>query len=299
MNKVIVTGAAGFIGRHFVEYLCSIGVSVTCIVRSGSSVRWTNGSNIKKIVCNLDSINELPDLIKDRDFDAFYHFAWEGSTGELRGDYRLQALNSVYAYNAAKSAKKLGCRKFIATGSVSENLIDHQDVESFNTGNFPYCIAKRSTFEILKVICRELELPFVWAQLSNIFGLRHNGGNIVGYTLGKITQNQRASYGLCNQYYDLMNIHDAVNALYLMGLHAGIKKSYFVGSGQPQLLRDYLLEIGDIFQCPELIGIGDKGDDGMLFKKSWFDTKSLQRDFNFQVSKSFSESISEIRKFSQ
>lgn len=295
MKKVIVTGADGFIGSNLIKNLSTKGIEIIGIVREGKKIESNHSDNLKFLECNLKDISNLPEIIKFRDFDTFYHFAWEGSNGIHRNDYELQSSNSIYALHAAKSAKLLGCKRFISTGSLSENLFNVSNIQS--SKNSPYGIAKNSTRAILQSTCKQLKISFVWAQLSNTYGVRNETGNLLSYTIDNIIKKRRASFGPCNQYYDLVNIFDVANILYLIGESSNVKSFYFVGSGEPRLLKHYLIELGEIFECPDLIGIGDYEDDGLIYKKSWFNINDIKNDFSYNISKSFSSWMSDVKKY--
>ena len=95
MKKVIITGANGFIGTALCRELSTKNIQVTAIVRDQES----NIDNIRKIpgisivYCELSKYEKLPQLIRDRKFDVFYHLAWVGNAGKLRGDSNVQINN--------------------------------------------------------------------------------------------------------------------------------------------------------------------------------------------------------------
>jgi nucleoside-diphosphate-sugar epimerase len=54
MHRALVTGANGFIGSHLVERLVREGVSVRCLVRKTSNLRWISGLPVEHAVGALD-----------------------------------------------------------------------------------------------------------------------------------------------------------------------------------------------------------------------------------------------------
>ena len=83
MKKAIVTGANGFVGSHLVKELLSHDIEVIAVIRREESASQSlpPHSKLKKVVCPLEEIANLPDKVADRDIDVFYHFAWDGSAG--------------------------------------------------------------------------------------------------------------------------------------------------------------------------------------------------------------------------
>ena len=90
--KAVITGATGAIGMALIKELSERGdeILVLCRASSARSQRIPETANIKKIDCPLDKMSELE---LDEKYDAFFHFAWEGTTGEARNDMYLQNRN--------------------------------------------------------------------------------------------------------------------------------------------------------------------------------------------------------------
>lgn len=119
MNKVVITGATGMIGRTLIEYLIEKGFTVLAIIRENSKRKFSlpQNKNLKIIECNLNNLCTLN--IKER-YDAFFHFAWDGTFGSSRNDLYTQNLNIKYTLDAVELANKLGCSTFIGAGSQAE-----------------------------------------------------------------------------------------------------------------------------------------------------------------------------------
>ena len=85
MDKAIVTGATGFIGKFLVRELIKQGVDVIAVVRKNSkNISEIESLPVKIIKCNVSNFKFLPDLITERDIDAVFHFAWQG-VSDLEG----------------------------------------------------------------------------------------------------------------------------------------------------------------------------------------------------------------------
>jgi UDP-glucose 4-epimerase len=293
MKKAIVTGANGYIGSSLINELVQNNVEVFAVVRNRNSKINNLPENIKIIYCELDSISTLIDLIPDRDIDVFYHLAWEGTSGIDRANYKLQLLNAKYACDSAVVAKKLNCKKLIATGTITEKIAENilnLDIKAENT---IYGIAKHTTHCLLDFLCKKLELPFVWARLSNIYGGINFTGNIISYTLQELQRGNKPAFSKAEQPYDLMNVRDASRALYLLGKEDTIKSCYFIGSGSPRILKEYLLAIKEVYGQNAEISLGEKPEDGLRYYQEWFDTTDLVRDTGFATENTFEHNILE------
>ena len=124
MQKAIVTGSAGFVGNAVVRELLQCGTEVWSIVRPGFSTRMKgsrlDGLAVHLVECDLREISKLPDRLKERGFDVWYQFAWDGLFGADLLDYHQQIANVEWVLDAINAAKDLGCSKFIGSGSISQ-----------------------------------------------------------------------------------------------------------------------------------------------------------------------------------
>lgn len=120
MKKVIITGATGMIGIALINYLLEKDIKILAISRKNSA-RINNlpqSNSVKIVECNLNSLCDLK--INENDYDAFFHFAWEGTFGENRNNMYMQNANIKYTLDALELAKKAGCKMFIGAGSQAE-----------------------------------------------------------------------------------------------------------------------------------------------------------------------------------
>ena len=133
MKKVVVTGANGFLGTALCGELVHDGVEVFAIVKDESEniSKIENLPGIKIVYCDLCDFRDLGRKIQDKDIDVFYHFAWSGSAGSLRGDAEVQISNIRYCCDAVKAASKLGCKKFVFASSVEIYGENKKDIELY------------------------------------------------------------------------------------------------------------------------------------------------------------------------
>ena len=128
-------------------------------------------------------------------------------------------------------------------------------------------------------------------QFSNIYGPQNKTGNLVSYTIEQLSKGNEASFGPALQPYDLVYIDDILEAIYRLGIKETKQNSYFIGSGKPRILKDYLLEIGEAYNRSELIKIGARPDDGIKYDMAMFDTQPLVDDIGEYVTAPFEEHI--------
>lgn len=292
MDKVIVTGANGFIGRNLIKYLMKKDMEIYALDISHEESLLKETEQVHLIECSLEDINNLKDKIEKQDYQAFYHLAWAGTTGPARADYQLQTMNAKYTVDAAIMSKQLGCKRFITTGSITELVADEIIEQQYSSENLIYGLAKSYTHKLLDITCRKYDIDYIWARLSNIYGGDNTNGNLISYTLGEFKKGKVPTYGPCLQPYNFTYIDDVIEALYLFSFSDHTYNEYFISNGECRILKDYLTEISKIYF--KSIEIGKRKDDGVKYKEEWFVNDRLN-DIGFTPKYSFKLGIEKIR----
>ncbi|MCR5609219.1 MAG: NAD(P)-dependent oxidoreductase [Lachnospiraceae bacterium] len=272
MKRVIVTGATGYIGRNFIKKLLENNCEIYAFVHEISSL-WANKENVHEIVCPMECYKEISEKFIDKKIDTFYHFAWQGTAGKERTNYNWQLKNVQYVCDAAFLAKSIGCRRFIATGTITENVARQTLEKKYSAQNLIYGLSKLYAHNLLDIICRNSGLEYVWAQLSNIYGGDNSTGNLISYILNEWKHDRVPTFGSCNQPYNFTHIDDVVEALYLIGSVNNVNSEYVISNGDVRKLKDFLTELSEIYKKP--IAIGKREDDGIVYEKNWFDNSRL------------------------
>ncbi|MFT3827543.1 MAG: NAD(P)-dependent oxidoreductase [Chitinophagaceae bacterium] len=104
-NKVLITGASGFVGFHLIEAALEKGLEVYAAVRKSSNVQHLQGYNIQYTYPDLTSIESLKKDIEEKQYSFIIHAA--GATKAKRQeDYN--EINAQYTYNIIKAAEQSG-----------------------------------------------------------------------------------------------------------------------------------------------------------------------------------------------
>ncbi len=290
MKNIIVTGATGYIGRNLIRYFLDKGYNIYAVVRTSGSI-WSNKKNVYEICCPMDNYNRLNEILSDKKIDIFYHLAWNGSAGILRSDYKVQLENVQYCCDAAVVAKKLNCSRFITTGTITENIAKQVLDKNYSSQNLIYGLSKIYAHNLLDIVCRNQNLEYVWAQLSNVYGGDNTSGNLISYTINEFNKDSIPTFGPCLQPYNFTHINDVVHALYLIGISKNVLNEYVISNGECKLLKEYLEELSKIYG--KTVGIGIREDDGVEYKKEWFDNKKLC-ELGFTSQFNFSDGIKKL-----
>ena len=114
MKNVIVTGANGFIGSSLIKKLISKKVSVVALDISFKNSKLPESEFIKKFEIGLDNVDGILDEMPEKEYDAFYHFAWAGVNGKEKANPITQLKNTEMTMKCATICKALGVKSFCA-----------------------------------------------------------------------------------------------------------------------------------------------------------------------------------------
>ena len=170
MKKVIVTGANGFVGTSVCKELVAKGVEVVAVVRRRDEdfCKFAEPNGIRIVFCDLSDFHKLAEIIPDRDVDVFFHFAWAGSAGPLRGDVDVQIKNVQYACDAVKVCAAINCKRFVFASSIMEYEIEATMATEATPGiNTIYCSAKVAANYMARTIAGSLGIDYIRAVISS------------------------------------------------------------------------------------------------------------------------------------
>ena len=289
MKNVIVTGGNGFIGSSLIKKLVANGIKVVAVDITFQGERLPDSELITKIESCVDA--SLVEKLPVEEYDAFYHLAWKGVNGADKANPSVQLANIQMAIDCADICKKLNVKKYLCAGTVAENATFSLPNLEKTSGGMMYGVAKHACRLILEDYCKNIGQQFVWMQFSNIYGVGNKTGNLVSYTLGELMTGNEATFGPALQPYDFIYVDDLIEAVYRLGEKETNKAFYYIGSGSPRKLKEYLLRIGQLAGYADKVGIGIRPDDGIKYSMDMFCNDDLVDAVGEYVSTDFDNGI--------
>lgn len=295
MKKAIVTGANGFIGAAVVKELVSRGIHVTAVIRNKQSdvSRLKEILDISFVYCDLSELNTLPAKLDEKKYDLFYHFAWEGSSGEKRGNSSLQLQNAHWSLNAVEIAHMLSCEKIIVSGSIMEQEVIHACFEQGNRPNLAYVYGsgKLAAHTMCSCVATQLNIKLVWANITNAYGPEEYSPRFINSTIRKIQKGESLQFTSGTQNYDFIYIDDVARAFYHLGMEGKGAHHYLIGSGAAKPLKEFILKIRDALEVSNEFIFGDIPYTGVNLALELFDVKLMEQHTSFRPLVGFEEGI--------
>lgn len=294
--RAVINGATGAVGMALIRELIAEGHEVLVLCRESSprSKNIPKHSLVKKIDCPLDKMRELS-LDGDAAYDVFYHFAWEGTTGEARNDMYLQNRNVTYTLDAVALASRLGCKTFIGAGSQAE----YGRVEGKltpKTPTFPengYGIAKLCASQMSRIMCATLGMRHIWTRILSVYGPNDTQNSMVMSTIRKLKSGEKPSFTAGEQIWDYLYSGDAAKAFIALAEKGRDGEIYCLGSGAPQKLCEYIKTIGRLTDPTAELGIGEVPYAEKQVMYLCADIEALTADTGFVPQTSFEDGIKE------
>ena len=255
MTKVIVTGAAGFIGSHLVEVLLKQGEDVIGIdefndyyeptLKRKNIVPFQNYPNFKLIEGDIQLLDWQKLLV---DVEVVYHQAAQAGVRASWGNgfrsYTERNINATQILlEAAKDAQHLKRLVFASTSSVygdAETLPTHELICPQPVS--PYGITKLAAERLCSLYHKNFGVPFVALRYFTVYGPRQRPDMAFHKFFKSVLQDEAIPiYGDGKQTRDFTFVSDAVTAnLAAATVPEAVGEIFNIGGGSRVVLTQVL-----------------------------------------------------------
>lgn len=251
-QKIVMTGATGFIGCHVAESLLAEGAEVFALVRSESKNRGKliDHPRLHLVPGSLAQMEELVTAVGQA--DGFLHFAWGGVNRAEIDSPEVQAANVEASLACIRVARTLGCRVFMDAGSRVEYGITEDGTMTETMVCHPvneYGKAKLMFYQQARPLCEQWGITYYHLRFFSVYGTGDHPWSIISTLVRDLPQGKTVSLSACRHRWNFMDISDATRATLLLYQHADAKmakgKTHIVNiaSQDTRILRDYVEEV--------------------------------------------------------
>ncbi len=301
MQKVIVTGGAGFIGSHLAEALLTKGYRVE-ILDNLSTGRM---SNIKDFVKNPNLTYKNVDVT---DFTAvseackgatfiFHLAALADIVPSIQEPYKYHNSNVNGTIAVLEAARKAGVKKFLYTASYScYGLPDifPTPESALIKPMYPYALTKNIGEQYVMHWNQTYNLPSISLRLSNVYGPRSRTSGAYGAVFGVFLAQKLAGkpftvVGDGEQTRDFTYVTDVVDA-FVRAAESDINSEiYNVGSGGTYSINRLVNILGgEVVNIPKRPGEPDC---------TYADITKIQHDLGWSPKVPFETGVKEMLKY--
>lgn len=292
MKNVIVTGASGFIGTTLVNELLRREYKIVAIDRRFTD-DFLNNPNITCVDATDKNVFDLKNEIPVEEYDCFFHLAWAATSGPGRADYNVQLDNVKMACDYVKLCSEIGCKRVVYASSINEmetyEYLQSDDIEP--AGGYIYGTGKLAAHLMGETVAKLNGVEFIPVIITNIYGVGERSARMIYTSLVKLINGERASFTAGYQTYDFIYITDAINSIVEVAEKGKAFNRYYIGSGEPKPLREYLLEMRDIVAPGAELGLGDFEFKGIDISYNQFKLKKVEEDTGYKNQVPFAHGI--------
>jgi UDP-glucuronate decarboxylase len=222
MNKILVTGGAGFIGSSVAEKLAADKNNHVVIVddlTTGSLIKIpvSKHNNVRFIKCDVNDWRDVSGIMYSQAFDYVFHYAAVvGVTRTLENP--VSVLNDLSGIKHLLSFAKNSGVKRVYFSSSSEvygesfHFPQHEETTPLNS-RLPYAIVKNASEAYLKAFQQEYGLEYTIFRFFNTYGPRQSKDFVVSKFIAKALKNEPIElYGGGKQTRTFCYIDDNVDA---------------------------------------------------------------------------------------
>jgi nucleoside-diphosphate-sugar epimerase len=266
--NVIVTGGAGFIGSHLVEYLVKKHQNVT-VIDNLKNGKLKNLQNVKKDIkffkINILNYNSLKKIVKDTDC-VFHHAALTSVPDSFTKSKSYHNVNVIGTENILKLSKEFGFKVIFASSAAiygDQKQIPIKENAKKSPLN-PYGFTKLKAEQLCEKYAKK-GVSVIVLRYFNVYGLRQND-NYAG-VISKFLRNiSKEKPPIINgdglQIRDFVYVGDVCRANYL-AMKSNVKHGFInIGSGKTKSIKqlaNLMIKIHGMGNLPTYTKI-QKGD---------------------------------------
>lgn len=259
MQKVLVTGGAGFIGSHLCEKLVNDGYEVVCV----DNLLTGSKKNIEHLIDNpnfkfieADMTSSIEHLVSGIDF--IFHLASPASPVDYQ-NYPKETLlvNSMGTINILELAKKDGAKALIAsTSEVYGDPLEHPQKESYwgNVNSFGprscYDESKRFAEAATYVFLHKYNIDARVVRIFNTYGPRmrtDDGRALITFVIQALNNKPFTIFGDGTQTRSFCFVSDLVDGLIKAMFTEGTKGEVFnLGNPEEYSMNDLAKKIKEM-----------------------------------------------------
>lgn len=292
LKNVLVTGANGFIGKTLVAALLERGCHVVALdVRFDDVLAQDN-----RVTCVNVGGKEVAALggeIPRQAYDCLFHLAWAGTSGPARADYVLQLNNVKLTCDYIQLCKAIGCSRVVYASSINEmETYEYLQSDGISpAGGYIYGTGKLAAHLMGETVAKLSGVDFIPVIITNIYGAGEVSARMINTAVRKLLKGEHCSFTAGYQTYDFIYLTDAIASILAVAEKGQSFHRYYIGSGEPKPLRQFLLEMRDVVAPEAELGLGDLPFQGADIDYSQFDLTKVARDTGYHNQIPFAEGI--------
>jgi len=239
-RRVLVTGAAGFIGKHLCEALENRGAQV-----------WRTSRSLGFDVADPDLVEKIVGEFRP---DSVFHMAstvtGSKDSGLVLPTFRNNLLTTV---NLLASAHRHGVQRMLCLGSLHEHRNNHLE-----SANSPYAVSKFAATAYARMFASLYGLSVTVAVPFMVYGPgQADTSKVLPYVIKSLLEGKVPKLSSCRQQFDWIHVRDVVEGLIAIHDSSGLEgRIVDLGSGELTSVADVVSAAARTLELEPLLRFG-------------------------------------------
>lgn len=279
MNRVLVTGATGFVGRHCIPELLEKGHQVHGVFSA------TEPSPVPGVTwhqANLLDSTQMIRLIREVAPTHLLHLAWTAKPKVyVNSPENLSWLRA--SVELVQLFRDSGGTRLVGAGTCFEYDWSYGFCREPLTPLHPstlYGTCKHALQLALTGLCTQTELSCAWGRIFFLYGPHEHPDRLVSSVIKALLEDREAPCSTGTQIRDFLHVRDVARALVAL-LDSDVSGPVNIASGHPIAVKDVIASIAEQLGRHDLVKLGAfpsrPNDPPVLFG----DASRLGKEVNF------------------
>jgi UDP-glucose 4-epimerase len=255
-QRVLITGASGFIGSHLCQRLLEEGAEVHAVYRTqtppqDSGARWWQA--------DLSDEASVRTLFRDIRPEVIFHLA-----SHVKGAPNLEHLLPTFRSNLQSTVNLLtlaaekGCRRMVITGSLAEPEVENGELFP----SAPYAAAKWASSGYARMFHALYKLPVVIARVFMVYGpAQQDLTKLIPYVTLSLLRGEKPKISSGGRPVDWIYVSDVIDGFMALGQASGIDGGTSdLGSGKLVSIRELVEQLAVIVDPRAKVEFGALAD---------------------------------------
>lgn len=253
--KILITGAAGFVGGHLIEALkdnCKNEISA--FVLNEKEAGRVNLPKENIYLVDITNASKVKDTVKEVRPDMVFHLAAQSSVGlSWKHPALTYSVNITGTVNILEALKEFSPNaRILLVGSAEQYgsvAIDEQPIKEtqYLVGNNPYSVSKMAQEAAARLFLKDSNLQIIRVRAFNHIGAGQETKFVIPNWCSQVISMEKdlkkepcLFVGNINVKRDFTDVRDIVRAYILLAENGKSGEIYNVGSGISHSLEDVL-----------------------------------------------------------
>ena len=211
-QKILLTGASGFIGSHVLEELLQSGYNEHVVVHCG---KVSGHPSVTLHLLDLFDNAAAEKLVSEQRFTHLLHLAWYMGAGAHA--HNLNMTWSASSLRLLESFARHGGTHFLGAGTCAEYEYKYGLMREDETPTNPsslYGCCKNAFYRSARLFCVLNDIHFQWIRPFNCYGPGDEGSyRVIPSVIADCLRGNNVRVSECKNYKDFIYVKDAVRGI--------------------------------------------------------------------------------------